>query len=179
MTQKEALLIMVAVAIVFIALMAWGWRGRQKRSAAQVGALPTIPSSGLGEQLHQTVGGVYVSSTTHGDWLDRIAAQDLGYRSNANVTVHSAGVVIERAGATNIFIPSGNVIKASATNGIAGKFMGRNSLALVEWRAPSPTGTDALIDSGFKPDHDNQLSGLIEAINSLVPTGHDPQKENQ
>ncbi|WP_435300010.1 hypothetical protein [Timonella sp. A28] len=175
MTQAQAMSVMIGSGVLLLGLMWLGWRGRQRRTAPLVGSLPQAPQDGYGEQTFDTVPGTYISSTTHGDWLDRIATQDLGYRSAANLTVHTTGIRIERSGALDIFIPAQQVDHAETAPGIAGKVIGKDGIVLISWHVEAKYGDDTLLDTGFKPDHKAQRDGLINAINSLTQT----HKENQ
>lgn len=179
MTPVQSAVLLFFVGLGLLGLMWFGWRKRARRTQELVSPLPAVPADGLGEQLFETLGGIYVSSTVHGDWLERIAAQDLGFRSAANLGVYSGGVLIERSGAKDIFIPTDHLIGASEAPGIAGKVMGPSALVLIQWRIASQEDGETQLDSGFKPDHRSQQSALIAAINALVQAGQDPTKENQ
>ncbi len=170
MTFPEAVALMIGVGILMLGLMWLGWRGRQRRSAPLVGALPTAPES-LGDQLVANVPGIYVSSTTHGDWLDRVAAQDLGYRSTAIARVFEHGVLIERAGARDVYIPVDQLINVSLTNGIAGKVLGTDAIVLIEWHVGAKyADEETLLDTGFKPDSKHDRALLVDAISKIIPS---------
>src|SRR5699024_5703011 len=63
-----------------LALMAWGWRNRQRSQAHLFDGLPAVPES-PGEPVLGPLTGVYVGSTVAGDWQARIVRPPLGHRS--------------------------------------------------------------------------------------------------
>lgn len=98
----------VALGVGILLVMWRGWRGSMARGAGAVGTLPVVPDgAGLGAARTDAIVGTYVSSTMAGDWLGRVVAHDLGVRSSATVQVFDAGVVIERRGAADVFVPPG------------------------------------------------------------------------
>lgn len=159
------------------------WRGWQNRAARQAG-LP-VPAStppqgaqfdavraecaaiggpadgdGSGEGL---IEGVYASTTTAGDWLDRIAAHGLGVRSRARIGVGPAGVFLARDAAPDLFIPAGDLVGAAPAPGIAGKVTGGEGLVLVTWNLG-----ETRLDTGFQPRARRDRELLITAINELL-----------
>ncbi|GEL93503.1 PH-like domain-containing protein [Cellulomonas composti] len=174
-TQLAATLVLVGV----VALSWWGmrrgWEHRRRRTAEVVGALPTRPAD-LGATRFGPVAAVYVSTTTAGDWLDRVVAADLGVRSPATVTVHDAGLLVERTGATDLFVPAAALRAVTTAPGIAGKVVGGHGLVVVTWQPPgADADTDAQaggLDTGLLTrDHDDR-DPLVDAVATLVtPTG--------
>jgi len=169
--------IWIVIALALLAVMWFGWRGRSRRSRALVPGLPARPDdAALGEARTQPVDAVYVSSTTAGDWLDRVASHDLGFRSNATVQVFGGGVVVEREGAKDVFVPAAAVVEARTAPGMAGKFVGKDGLVVVTWRlaAPGADGTVTL-DTGLRTRHAADRPLLVDAVNALRPQGPAPE----
>jgi hypothetical protein len=163
--------IWIVLAAALLAIMWFGWRGRSRRSRALVPALPSRPDdAALGEARTQPVDAVYVSSTTAGDWLDRVASHDLGFRSNATVQVFAGGVVVAREGAEDVFVPAADVVEAKTAPGMAGKFVGKDGLVVVTWRLVAP-GTDGpvTLDTGLRTRHAADRPLLVDAVNALRP----------
>jgi hypothetical protein len=144
------------------------WRGYQRRAARQAD-LPA-PASEAPSTIERGSGaaGVYASTTTHGDWLDRIAAHGLGARSNAEMTVTGEGVYFAREAAPDVFIPAADVVGAELAPGIAGKVTGGEGVVLVTWRLGEHT-----LDTGFHPRAKADRERLVEAVNALAH----PEKE--
>ncbi|CCW12107.1 integral membrane protein [Rhodococcus aetherivorans] len=133
---------------VVLALLMWkGWRGRGRRQADAVGALPPVPAE-LGEQLVAPSTGLYVGSTLAPSWQDRIAVGDLGHRAAGELSRYRAGVLLERDGASPIWIPQDSIRAIRTERGLAGKVMTKDGVLVIRWQLPS--GTE--IDTGFRGD---------------------------
>ncbi|NUP50978.1 MAG: hypothetical protein HOW97_27250 [Catenulispora sp.] len=126
-----------------IYLLMWrGWKKRQARQA-DVPPLNEVPE---GAFSGEGVEAVYVSSTSEGDWLDRIAVHGLGERSNALVRVAAQGVLIEREGASDVFIPAAALRGVRLATGMAGKYLRDEGLVVITWQHG-----DRTLDTGLKP----------------------------
>jgi hypothetical protein len=111
---------------------------------ALLGELPSMPDL-LSSAIIAPTRGLYVGSTLAGNWLERIAAGDLGFRSKAVLTRYPEGILLERSGATPIWIPENAIAGIRAERALAGKVAG---ILAIRWRLPS--GTE--IDTGFRGD---------------------------
>ena len=138
------------------------WRGYQRRAGRQAD-LPE-PASAPPSEFDPADGveGIYGSTTTHGDWLDRIAVHGLGVRSNATVTVTGDGVFFAREAAPDVFIPVADIVGAELAPGIAGKVTGGDGVVLITWRLGERT-----LDTGFHPRAKAERERLVEAVNAL------------
>ena len=136
-----------------------GWKNRQKRQA-DVAPLPQAPADADGA----TTEGVYVATTTAGDWMDRIAVHELGVRSTADLAVSEAGLVFHRQGASDVFIPTDHLTGVRTDRGIAGKVTAEASgLVVVSW-----THDGHEFDTGFRPRRKADTAGLTESISTLI-----------
>jgi hypothetical protein len=70
---------------------------------------------------------------------------DLGYRSKAVLTRYTEGIVVERSGASPIWIPQESITAIRTERGMVGKVVAAGILA-IRWRLPS----GAEIDLGFR-----------------------------
>lgn len=147
--------------VVIFAMMWWGWRNKLKRQDA-VAALPEVPA-GLGEAAI-SVPGLYVVTTSAGDWLDRMAVHGLGIRTPAVVHVYAAGVLIERKGAQDIFIAKEHLSEVGAQSGMAGKFVEKDGLVVIGWHL-----ADTAVDTGFRTTQAGAKRPLMEALQALLP----------
>ncbi|NTY58902.1 transporter [Mycolicibacterium sphagni] len=136
--------VIVVIIGVLIGRMLRGWKHRGKRQLALVGELPAVPDL-LSSAIVAPTRGLYVGSTLAGNWLERIAAGDLGFRSKAVLTRYPEGILLERSGATPIWIPEDAIAGIRAERALAGKVAG---ILAIRWRLPS--GTE--IDTGFRGD---------------------------
>lgn len=144
-------------------LMLRGYRNRVARQSD----LP-VPASSAPAAFEPAAGveGVYASTTTHGDWLDRIAAHGLGVRSKARVSVTGDGVFFARQAAPDLFIPADDLVGAELAPGIAGKVTGGTGVVLVTWRLGRK-----VLDTGFHPRARAERARLVDAINALSKEG--------
>ena len=147
----------VAILIaVLITLMLRGWRRRAERQVALIGRLPALPDS-VGPTLVAPTKGLYVGSTLAPSWQDRIAVGDLGYRTKAVLTRYPEGIMVQRSGATPIWIPDESITAIRTERGIAGKAMTHEGILAIRWKLPS--GTE--IDTGFRGDNRDEYSKWI------------------
>lgn len=176
-------LILGAGALILFAM--WrGWQGLQQRSAPRVGGLTPLPdAAALGAERTPPIDGTYVSSTGAGDWLDRVAARDLGFRSRAVVQVYDAGVRIARKGALDLFLPVAALIEARLSSGMAGKYVGGQGIVVLRWTTPAADGTTTALDTGIRTTRAADRSTLLDAVAALVaaanplpPDSHNPKE---
>ena len=152
-TYIFGIVVVIAISII-IRRMLGGWKGRARRQAEQIGVLPPMPDL-LRPAVVAPTRGLYVGSTFASHWLDRVAVGDLGYRSKAVLTRYPEGILLERSGASPIWIPAESVTAVRTEKALAGKVIaGRGSaehsgaILVIRWRLPS--GTE--IDTGFRGD---------------------------
>src|SRR4030081_3494019 len=107
------LLTLAVLAVLALCVLAmWlGWRGRARRQAAVLPPLPEPPVELIdgASELLPPASGVYVGTTTAGDWQDRIAVGDLGYLFVATLRLTDAGLLVDRVGARPLWIPSADL----------------------------------------------------------------------
>jgi hypothetical protein len=135
-----------------------GWRNRQQRQV-DLAPLPAVPEGKV-----SGVEGVYVATTTAGDWMDRIAVHELGVRSTADLAVSEAGLIFHRQGAADVFIPVDHLTGVRTDRGIAGKVTAEASgLVVVTW-----THDGHELDTGFRPRRKADTAQLTESISTLI-----------
>ena len=204
MTPTESAILLAVVGVVVLVAMRTGWRHRVIRSAAVVPALYPAPVSGdpvLGAPLTAPFDATYVSTTLASDWLDRVAAHGLGARSTAVVQVFDAGVLIERTGAPDLYLPAAAMRAAGTASGIAGKVVGHEGLVVLTWLAPrsaetaeapaAALGVEAAgvevpgveLTTGLRLRHTADRALLIEAAGALaggpVPPAAPPRADDR
>ncbi|WP_431955337.1 transporter [Nocardia lijiangensis] len=128
-------------------LMYRGWTNRAARQRERIGELPPVPAE-LGAQVLEPTTGMYLGSTIAPSWQDRIAVGDLGFRATAELTRFERGILLERDGATVIWIPQESITAVRTERGHAGKVMTEDGVLVIRWKLP--TGTE--IDTGFRGD---------------------------
>jgi hypothetical protein len=118
-----ASLIMAALLVLLIAFlirrMMQGWLHRAQRQVESIGRLPALPDT-VGPAIIPATKGLYVGSTIADldalrgsgappSWLDRVVVGDLGFRSKATLTRYPEGIMMQRVGATPIWIPDESI----------------------------------------------------------------------
>ncbi len=147
-----------------------GWRHRAQRQF-EVPALPAPPVD-RGEPLAEPLTGVYVSTTTAGSWQDRVVAHGLGRRAAATVLLTAVGVVVDRVGEREIFIPVADLEAVDTAPGIAGKVMGTpDGILLLTWNLG---GTR--LDTGLRLDDPDAQADWIVAVRALL-AGRSPVRD--
>ena len=121
-----ASLIMAALLALLIAfviqMMMRGWQGRARRQAELIGTLPPVPDT-VGSPIVEPTRGVYVGCTLAPSWHDRVVVGDLGYRSKAVLTRYPEGIMVQRSGASPIWIPQESIAAVRTERGMVGKAM--------------------------------------------------------
>ena len=170
----------VVVILIGVAIrrMLRGWRGRAERQTELIGTLPTMPDL-VGSAVIAPTCGLYVGSTLAPNWLERVAAGDLGYRSKAVLTRYPEGILLERSGASPIWIPEESLIGVRAERALAGKVIpgartgaeAPGGILVLRWRLPS--GTE--IDTGFRGDDRRGYGVWTSSHDMQTPSSHDRQ----
>ncbi|WHT17065.1 transporter [Crossiella sp. CA-258035] len=144
--------------------MLHGWRKRSRRQAAELPPFPA-PPAGLStvDPVLSPETGVYVGTTAAENWVDRITAGDLGHRAEATATLYPQGLLLDRTGASPLWIDTDAVRAARTARGLAGKVVGRNGLLVVTWQHG-----DHLLDTGFRGD---DKTGYADWVTALTPQG--------
>lgn len=159
-------LALVAFMLALLGLALWGmrrgWRGRQRRQAdipaPTAPASPTPPAS--------AVSGLYLGTSTAGDWMDRIAVHGLGVRSRAAVAWTSAEIEMYREGASSFVIPAQAVISVRVDRGVAATVRSKDSVVVVTWELG-----DRVLDTGFRADDTAGHRTVLDGLMATFPTG--------
>jgi hypothetical protein len=178
MIRLLLVLVVVAVFALCVAAMWWGWRNRARRQAVVLPPLPAVPAwwrDGEPDRdpLLPVATGVYVGSTTAGDWQDRIAAHGLGLRAAAELALFEAGLVVVRIGANPLWIPAEALREARTDRALAGKVMSADGLLVVRWRLG-----DHLLDTGFRGDDKDSYPRWVAELNRMAER-HAPADRTQ
>jgi hypothetical protein len=160
-------LLTIAV-LAFFALCLYGmWHGWQRRARGQAAVLaefPTPPET-IGDVLLETTG-QYIGTTIGDNWQDRVAVGDIGHRAEAVLKLTDQGVLVERTGASALWIPKADIRAARTDRGLAGKVMTKDGLLVVRWQLG-----DQALDTGFRGDDKDVYEQWVEALNTGAPQG--------
>lgn len=164
-TRLLATLPLVALlALAYVGL--WrGWRHRAARQA-DLPALPAVPDDAPGEPLAGPAAGVYLGSSTAGDWLDRIVARGLGRRGRAEVTVGAAGVLVDRDGEPALWLPVGSLRGVRLDRAAAGRVVETDGIVVLTWQHGQ-----RLLESGLRLRTAAETDGVRDAVSALLPSG--------
>lgn len=159
------ILVLLVVVLVVVALgMRTGWRNRARWQSV---LLPDFeqppPRVGEEEPLLPELTGVYVGSTFAGDWQDRVALGDVGLRAAAVLRLSRAGLLVERTGASPLWIGAQSLLGARTGAALAGKVMGGDGLLLVRWRHGEQE-----LDMGFRGDDKAAYGSWVAAVTALT-----------
>lgn len=154
------LLLSLGLLAVFLLCLYGMWRGWQRRARVQAEVLPEFPSppADTGATVLETTG-VYVGTTIGEDWQDRVAVGDIGHRAEATLRLTENGVLVERTGASALWIPAEQVAGARTARGLAGKVMTADGLLVVRWRLG-----DEVLDTGFRGDDKDVYEQWVQAL---------------
>jgi hypothetical protein len=161
----ERLALTVGVFAIF-ALGAFGmYRSWRRRATAQADLLPLpdAPES-PGEAVAAPAEGLFVGTTTSGDWQARVVAGGLSSRARGTLTAYRDVVAIDRQGTTPLAIPRQAVRGVRTDRALAGKVLGPGGMLVVTWEH---RGT--LLDTGFAPDDRGQQEACLTALRGWVP----------
>ena len=163
-------LIVGGITVLALALMWWGWRGRQRRQSA----LPSLgaPPADAGDVLHVT-GALYVATTEQGNPLERIAVGGLGYRAKAAVQVRQAGIELAIPGQDALFIPFSHVASVFRASHVIDRAVERDGLIGVRYSLPGPgTGAGAhTVDSYFRIVDPAAAQRLVDEVARRATAG--------
>ncbi len=157
-------LTVVVIAAVLFSLIAWGWRGRQRRQQDLAAPAP-LPQELLDAEPTAGAEGMYVSTVRGRDWLDRVAVHGLGVRTQARLEVHPSGVALLRSGADNLFIPAADLTDVRRESGMNGKFVEKDGLLVVSWLLGGQE-----VSTGFRTRAAADRDPLQTALQSLTTT---------
>ena len=162
MSKELGGVIMLAIALVVIGLMLWGWKRRHRRDS-QI-AVP------FGEAVGSTMltsHGFYVATTKHDEPLNRIATRPLAFRSRVDVSVTEAGVGLSMPGELPIFIPASRIEGAGRATWTIDRVVEREGLVLLAW------SDGAQILDTYVRLQDDDPAALVAAIEGIRPA-HSP-----
>lgn len=164
-TEIIIVVVVVLVWLGLVSLVLRGWRNRGRRQADMIGEMPVAPDD-LGDAILGPDSGLYVGSTIAPSWQDRVAVGDVGDRASATMTAYPDGVLLERRGASEIWIPGPSITAVRTERGLAGKVMTADGLLVIRWILPS--GTE--IDSGVRADDKSVYPRWVAAFDTQTDT---------
>jgi hypothetical protein len=165
--MERLLLTLIVLACFLLAVwgMRVGWRRRARSQSVLVPPFPQVPDE-PGEPVLPEARGLYVSTTTAGNWQDRIVTRGMGLRGRAVLRRYPGGVEVDRTGAPGFWIPAESVVAISRRSAIAGKVMGSDSLLVITWRLG-----EVELDTGFRGDDLEVYPRWSESLGKKIKGG--------
>ena len=161
--------------LAFFVVVVWGmyrgWVHRRRRQQGATGEFPTPPAE-PGPPLLGPTTGLYIGSTIAGDWQDRVAVGDIGFRATAELSLHRAGVLLTREGASAIWLPLGALQGIRTDQKLAGKVTARGGLLVLRWAVGA-----TVVDTGFRGDGTDSYPEWLHAVGELIETGQSKEQQ--
>lgn len=163
-------LLLTAAVVAVIALtvwaMWWGWRRRAVKEESEIPVPPAVPG-GLSAPL-AVAEGKYIGTVKSGDWMVRVVAHGLGAPARARLSVHDEGVLIDREGAKEVFIPADSLRHVGVGRGLAGTVVERDGMAIFGWDCDG-----VALDTGFRSPVAEDQREVTTAAAALMPDQED------
>jgi hypothetical protein len=161
MTREGAIAVMIALAVVLLALMAWGWWRRTRRDRSL--AAPTdVPVDAV---VTASFSGLYVATTHHDAPLDRVAVRHLAFRGRCRIDVTTRGVLLRITGEPDVFVDRASIVGVGRATWTIDRVVERDGLVVLSWRLEPATVVDSYLRlQGGDPD------ALVHAIDPLRPS---------
>lgn len=166
----------VLIILVLLAVIVWMaasyYRARTAkrmfRTSTVLAAFPAPPFELTGEagaaMLPETTC-VYEGTSMAGDWHDRVGQGDVAQPTPAVLHLSGAGLLIDRSGASPLWIPAGAIRGAHAGRSLAGTVQPNDGYLIVTWQLGGH-----LLDTGFRGD-EAQYGDWIGALRALGSNG--------
>jgi hypothetical protein len=150
-------LLILTLLVVLLAAVYVTYQGRYRRRSRFLPMLPPFPmpppelSGPEGAELLPPTTGTYAGTAMAGDWQDQITIGDIGTETSATMHLSRAGVLLDRVGATPLWIPTETIRGARLGKALAGKVMTTDGLLVITWQLGG-----RLLDTGFN-GHDKDV----------------------
>lgn len=144
-------LVVLTVLVLVVISMVRSWQHRiTYRRAVVVAPFPKPPEELTGPDgaalLPPTIG-VYAGTSMAGDWQDQVEIGDIGVQASATLHLSGTGLLIDRAGASPLWIPTELMRGAHIGRSIAGKTMTNDGHLVFTWQLGGH-----LLDTAFLGD---------------------------
>lgn len=141
----------------------WGMRRNWRKRAARQDWVELPPPPPEPQPVNESFEARYVASVTTEDWLDRVAAKGLGMPGHATVSVLGDGLIIERDGEPDVYMPRTIIEEVATARGIAQEVYERDGIVAITWRSG-----DRRITTGLRMASADEHVALVDAVNRLI-----------
>lgn len=160
MTREGAIALMIGLAVLLIALGAWGWYRRMRRDGGLSAPVGEAPGSAT---VIAEFDGFYVATTRHDEPLERLAIRGLAFRSRADLVVTTAGVAVDLTGHPRIFLAADRIAGVSQATVAIDRVVERDGLIRLTWMLEG----GETVDSYFRAQH-AAASTVVAAIDGIL-----------
>lgn len=141
MSRELGVAVMIALAVVILGLMAWGWRRRMARDRGF-----TVP---LGVPEHAEVRlrepVFYVATTRIDEPLERLALRGLSFRAHGEAALTDRGLALSLDGSPTVFIEAAALVSVDRATVAIDKAVEPGGLVRVRWRIADDTPVDSFL----------------------------------
>lgn len=160
-------LAMLALALIVIGLMAWGWRNRTRRDGALT--VPFGEFADTPDTVH--AGGLYVATTAHDEPLNRLAVRGLAFRSRVSVAVDTPGIMLGGVASETVLIPADAITSVGRATVVIDRVVEPDGLVRISWRIAPDTIVDTYLR--LQQTSPDTLIAAIERTANDITTGTD------
>lgn len=165
MSQAAYLVLMAAIAVIALAGMWFGWRGRGKRHASVIAS--DTHTTLRGDLVAQFERASYVSTTPAGAPFERVLVSGLRFKGYAEVTVRTDGVAIEVTGEQPVLLSLGQLRGTDTAGGRIGKAVEQGGLSLLRW-VPAVSAEPIELESSFRFSNPTDQRRFADAIDTIL-----------
>lgn len=158
--RDVAIAVMIALAVLVLLAMAFAWRRRLRRDAGLAAPLG-VPEHAEVIDRHEVL---YVSTTKHGQPLERLTLSPLAYRARGEAAVTDRGLALCLDGAPTVFLASSRLAGVDRATVTIDRVVEPGGLVRVAWNVDD----DTVVDSYLRLT-DGDPKNFISALQQLVP----------
>lgn len=162
MDRTWLLIIVLAGGVALLGLMALGWRARQRRQSSI--AAPDRPPVVRGTELG-VFAGRYIATTLAGQPLERVSVHGLGFRSAGRFTVYADGILLERAGEPDLWIPRARMSATGRATWTIDRVVESDGLTVIAWDLG---GTE--VETALRLDEPARFDEALDALTLSSPS---------
>lgn len=151
-------LAVLAVLVFVVSSMVRSWQHRATHRAVVLAPFPRPPAELAGPNgaaLLAAAPGVYVGTSMAGDWYDQVDAGDFGMQTSATLHLSRAGLLIDRAAARPLWIPTESLRAVRTGRAIAGRVLSNDGHQVFTWQLGGH-----LLDTAFRGDEELYLQWM-------------------
>jgi len=162
-----AIAITIGVALLILVTMFFAWRRRLGRDSVHTAPMG-VPEHAEVVSRHEVL---YVSTTRHGEPLERLAIKPLAYRARGELAVTDRGAALCLDGSPTVFVSAGKIVTVDRAAVTIDRVVESGGLVRLAWKIDDDTIVDSYLRS-TAGDPDN----LISELQRLIPADNSGAK---